>query len=126
YGPDNTYLGTFELSAQNEDGVPAMLNEALEQFDRIYTAALVSGKLQPDPTLRVEQIDLSPTVKALLEAARRAETGLAGAAGATGATPNAAASDAPQVLYSHVVQFVTPDAAAVDALLGVVRSTPGV
>jgi len=126
YGPDNTYLDTFELTAQNEDGVPEMLNKALERFDQIYTAALVSGKLQPDPTLRLEQIELSPAVKALLEAARSAEAGLATAIGTTGATPNATASEAPQVLFAHVVQFATPDAAAVDAMLGAVRATPGV
>jgi hypothetical protein len=126
YGPDNTYLDTFELSAQSEDEVPAMLDKALGQFDRIYTAALASGKLQPDPTLRAEQIEVSPVIKALLEAARRAEVGLAGVIGTTGLTPNATASDAPQVLSSHVVQFLTPDAAAVDAILGAVRATPGV
>jgi hypothetical protein len=125
YGPDDTYLGTFELSARNEDEVPAMLDKALGQFDRMFTDALASGRLQPDPTLRSEQIEISPVVKALLEAARRAEAGLAGDVGGIVA-PNAAASDAPQVLYSHVVQFVTPDAAAVDAMLGAVRATPGV
>jgi hypothetical protein len=125
YGPDDTYLGTFELSARNEDEVPAMLDKALWQFDRMFTDALASGRLQPDPTLRSEQIEISPVVKALLEAARRAEAGLAGDVGGIVA-PNAAASDAPQVLYSHVVQFVTPDAAAVDAMLGAVRATPGV
>jgi hypothetical protein len=91
----------------------------------MFTDALASGRLQPDPTLRSEQIEISPVVKALLEAARRAEAGLAGDVGGIVA-PNAAASDAPQVLYSHVVQFVTPDAAAVDAMLGAVRATPGV
>jgi hypothetical protein len=30
------------------------------------------------------------------------------------------------VLYSYVVQFVTPNAAAVDSALGAVRGTPGV
>lgn len=126
YGPDDTFLGTFELTAENEEGVPAMLDKALGQFDRIYTAALASGKLQPDPTLRTEQVEVSPVIKALLEAARNAELGLAGGIGISGGAPTATASDAPQVLYSHVVQFVTPDAAAVDAMLGAVRATPGV
>jgi hypothetical protein len=125
YGPDNTFLDTFELTAQSEEGVPEMLDNALVRFDRIYTAALASGKLQPDPTLRAEQVEVSPIIKALLEAARNAELGLANGAG-TSAVPAATASDAPQVLYSHVVQFVTPDAAAVDAMLGAVRATPGV
>jgi hypothetical protein len=126
YGPDNTFLDTFTLSAQSDEEVPAMLDKALGQFDRIYTAALVSGKLQPDPTLRAEQIEVSPAIKALLEAARTAELGLAGDVGTTGITPSTTASDSPQVLYSHVVQFATPDAAAVDAMLGAVRATPGV
>ncbi|HTM96865.1 MAG TPA: heavy-metal-associated domain-containing protein [Croceibacterium sp.] len=126
YGPDNTFLDTFALSAQSDEEVPAMLDKALGQFDQIYTAALASGKLQPDPTLRAEQIEVSPVIKALLEAARTAELGLAGGVGTSGIAPNATASDSPQVLYSHVVQFATPDAAAVDAMLGAVRATPGV
>ena len=126
FGPDNTFLESFELTAPNEEGVPAMLEKALEQFDRIYTAALVSGKLQPDPTLRVDQIEISPALKALLEAARRAEAGIGSLTGAIGAAPTPSASDSPQVLYAHVVQFVTPDASAVDAILGAVRATPGV
>lgn len=126
YGPDNAFIDAFQLSAPNEEGVPAMLDKALVEFDRIYTAALASGKLQPDPTLRAEQVEVSPFIQALLDAARRAEEGLAGDIGTTGITPGATASDAPQVLYAHVVQFVTPDAAAVDAMLNAVRATPGV
>jgi hypothetical protein len=127
YGPDNTFLGTFELIAQSEDEVPAMLNTALTRFDRLYTLALQDGKLQPDPTLRAESVEISPIIRALLEAARRAEEALAGDTGTIedgGPTP--AASDAPQVLNAYVVQFATPDAAAVDAVLGAVRGTAGV
>jgi hypothetical protein len=128
YGPDNALLGSFALTASSEEAVPEMLNTALARFDRIYTDALVSGKLQPDPTLRAEQVEMSPIVAALLEAARRAEDALtAGTAGAVPiAGPTAAATDAPAVLFSHVVQFTSPDGASVDAILGAVRGTPGV
>lgn len=124
YGPDNTFLGTFEMVARTEDEVPDMLNKAITELDKLYTEALVAGKLQPDPTLRAEQVEVSPIVKALLEAARNAEAALV--SGSPTATPTAAPTDAPQVLNAHVVQFATPDAAAVDAVLGAVRGTPGV
>jgi hypothetical protein len=127
YGPDNELLDSFELSAESEEQVPAMLNTALTRFDRIYTSALQAGKLQPDPTLRSESVEMSPIIRALLEAARRAAEGASDSAAPTAATgPTVAPTDAPQVLYSYVVQFVTPNAAAVDAALGAVRGTPGV
>jgi hypothetical protein len=127
YGPDNELLGTFELTAADEENVPEMLNTALARFDRIYTEALVSGKLSPDPTLRAEQVEMSPIVAALLEAARRAEDALTtGTATTTTTGPAVAPTDAPAVLFSHVVQFSSPDASAVDATLGAVRGTPGV
>jgi hypothetical protein len=126
FGPDNEYLDSFELSAESEDDVPKMLDAALTRFDRIYTNALNTGKLRPDPTLRTESVELSPLLRALLEAARRADEASATVTDPTTGRPTAAPTDAPQVLYSYVVQFVTPNAAAVDSALGAVRGTPGV
>ena len=47
YGPDNRYLESFTLTANNEDGVPQMLNTALVRMDLIYRDALAQGLLTP-------------------------------------------------------------------------------
>ncbi|MBC7160440.1 MAG: heavy-metal-associated domain-containing protein, partial [Porphyrobacter sp.] len=51
YGPDNRVLGSFALRAADPGQLPAMLARAVEQFDALYTRALASGRLRPDPTL---------------------------------------------------------------------------
>lgn len=132
YGPDDTYLDEFTLMAENEEALPAMLEQAVRRFDAIYTRALSAGTLRPDPTLARENIEISPQVQALIEAARRAEA--VEAAGAPRppvaeptATPTSTPSpDQPQAVTAFTVQFATPDAAAVDAALAAVRSAPGV
>jgi hypothetical protein len=131
YGPDDTYLDEFTLTAESEEALPEMLEQAVRRFDAIYTRALAEGRLRPDPTLAQENIELNPQVQALIEAARRAEA--AEAAGAplppvaapTVAPPSQPAED-PQAVTAYTVQFATPDAAAVDAALAGVRSAPGV
>jgi len=129
YGPDDKFLETFTLKAQDEEGVPAMLQTALGRFDAIYTRALNSGLLTPDPTLRADRLTLDPRIAALIEAERQAASADAAAVVETvpvpGETPAATPSPA-NVVSSHVVQFATPDAAAVDAMLAAVRGTPGV
>jgi hypothetical protein len=131
YGPDNKFLESFTLTANNEQGVPEMLNTALVRMDLIYRDALAQGLLTPDPSLMAGewQIDaalaeLAAKLRAADEAARQRTRGDdAGAAKG----PEAQATAAPvQVVSSVVVQFATPDAAAVDAALGAVRGAPGV
>src|SRR5690606_41829170 len=73
YGPDSRWLGEFTLRVQNDDQVPAMLQRAVQRFDQIFTRALADGQLRPDPTLRLERVELRPEIRALCEAARRAE-----------------------------------------------------
>jgi hypothetical protein len=131
YGPDDTYLAAFTLTAPNEEALPRMLEQAVRRFDAIYTRALADGILQPDPTLAQENIEISAEVQALIEAARRSEE-----AAVTPAAPAPSQTVAPsvtpptiaesQVTAAYTVQFVTPDAAAVDAVLAAVRSAPGV
>ncbi len=126
YGPDNKFLQSFTLTAPDEDGVPAMLAQARDRFDQIYTAALRGGVLQPDPTLALDKLDMSPAVKALLEEARRADAA-AQSARSSGTESGAVISTTPaQGVSSFTVQFVTPDAAAVDSALASVRGTSGV
>ncbi len=131
YGPDNRWLGEFTLRVQNADQVPAMLNQAVQRFDRIFTQALVAGQLRPDPTLRLDSVELSPEVIALIEAARRAEDAQAAAGEAIpGETAGTVASSTPsaddQAVTTITVQVATPDPASVDSALASVRSAPGV
>jgi hypothetical protein len=109
-----------------------MLTLAVRRFDAIFTRALGDGQLRPDPTLRLDAVELSPEVRALIEAARRAEDAQAAAGetipGETTAGTVASSTPAPdeQAVTSFIVQVVTPDPASVDAALASLRSAPGV
>lgn len=131
YGPDSVFLESFTLTANDESGVPAMLAQAVQRFDSIYAQALVQGVLQPDPTLN-ERPAIDPALAALIAAAKAAEQSAAvpvddavTVPSAT-ATPGAAPSAPVATSSSYTVQFASPDAKAVDAALGAVRSASGV
>lgn len=127
YGPDNTFLDSFELTANDEVGLDAMLGTALQRFDRIYSDALSQGLLKPDPTLYSEQQSMNAALAALAAAAQPKPAATAPAAGVSDA-PKVAASDVATVdtIATYTVQFASPDAAAVDAALGAVRGAAGV
>ncbi len=127
YGPDNTWLGSFQLTANDEAGLDAMLAQALLRFDRIYSDALAAGVLKPDPTLYSEQQSMNAALAALAAAAGpKAAEGPA--AEASGETPKVEASGVATQAASgtYTVQFASPDAQAVDAALGAVRGAAGV
>ena len=128
YGPDNNFLSSFNLTANDETGVPAMLAKAVVRLDQIYSQALADGLLSPDPTLMPDRPLLDPALAALIAQGQKAD------AAAAAKTPEAAASAAPGTdatqaaasANSFTVQFASPDAASVDAALGAVRGTSGV
>ncbi|MCB2060278.1 MAG: heavy-metal-associated domain-containing protein [Novosphingobium sp.] len=126
YGPDNRFLGSFTLTADNDNGVPAMLEKAIVRIDGIYRDALLQGLLRPDPTLLEEQRAFDAALAALKAALLpRQEEGVGAVQGpVAGSQPGADSSQT--TVASFTVQFVTPDAAAVDAALSSVRSVPGV
>ncbi|MFN5243122.1 MAG: heavy-metal-associated domain-containing protein [Novosphingobium sp.] len=125
YGPDNRFLESFTLSANDEAGVPAMLAMAVQRIDAIYARALADGVLKPDATLNNSgQMDAG--LAALVEAARRAEQNAATSTDAAAAPTPTATSSAPAALSTFTVQFASPDASAVDAALAAVRGAPGV
>jgi hypothetical protein len=127
YGPDNTYLGEFGMTAPNEAAVPKMFEMAVARFDQMFGQALAEGKLRPDPTLGRQNIQISPAVQALLEASRAAEAAaVAGAEPVPGAAPGATPAPDAQTVNSFSVQFATPNASSVDSGLAYVRSAPGV
>ncbi len=136
YGPDNRYLGEFTMQAQNASQLPAMLNRAVQRFDRMFSAALASGTLRPDPTLTLDNLEMSPELRALLEEARRAEeeerfaaandSDTSGDETASTLTGDTEADPAPATSSAFSVQVATPDAASYDNALTLLRGTPGV
>ena len=122
FGPDNTFLDTFTLTASDEAALPKMLGEAVARLDQIYTRALAEGRLKPDPTLNMSQ-GIDPALAALIAAGQTAQPA---ASPDAAATPTAAPTVAPVETRTFTVQFASPDAAAVDAALGAVRASPGV
>lgn len=132
YGPDNVFLGSFTLTANDEAAVPKMLAEAVVRLDQIYAAALADGRLKVDTSLNVTgQID--PGIAALIAAGQAPEPGATPTAKPSAAPTDAASptvtptpTAAPVETRTFTVQFSSPDAASVDAALGAVRSAPGV
>jgi len=127
YGPDNRFLGSFTLTAPNDDALPQMLRQAIQRLDQMYSGALAEGRLSPDPTLRQQQ----PLDQALIDRILGTIEQKAPAP-APSSQPGAAPSASPTPINSGIaittitVQFVTPDAVAVDTGLASVRATPGV
>jgi hypothetical protein len=127
YGPDNTFLESFTLTANDEAGVAKMLSEAVVRIDAIYARSLEDGRLKPDTTLNV-RTGLDPGLAALIAAGQATEAApTAAPTAAASATPTAAPTvAAPVETRTFTVQFASPDAGAVDAALGAVRGSPGV
>jgi hypothetical protein len=130
YGPDSRYLGEFTLRVQRSEQIPAMLAQAVQRLDQMFTRALAEGKLRPDPTLALGNVEISPEVRALIEAARRAEEAQAArevVPTVTGAEPTGTPTpDVPVALGTYTVQVATPDGRSFDTALGSVRGAAGV
>lgn len=135
YGPDSTFLESFELEANGPGDLPEMLAQAVQRMDRIYEQALVEGKLQPDPTLRLGGSgEVDPALARLIEIGRaiqaqdRAAAAAAAAASELPTTPlpGPQPTEAPAVVRAYAVQFASPDPISFDATLSSVRQVPGV
>jgi hypothetical protein len=111
FGPDSRLLGSFTLRARSSDGLPAMLDEAIERLDRIYAGAVRSGELRPDSSLIIEKpVEI---VEELLDESLAEDVPVEGGGLTTG----------PQIIS---IQFETPDVGAVQAGERLLRSIPGV
>jgi hypothetical protein len=51
HGPDNEIVGGFTLTAQNSDGIPAMMAQGAQRIDQLYSQALAVGRLTRDSSL---------------------------------------------------------------------------
>ncbi|BBC72579.1 conserved hypothetical protein [Altererythrobacter sp. B11] len=133
HGPDDELLGSFEMRAESEQQLPQMLQQAVRRFDALFAQALAEGKLRPDPTLTLDEVEISPAVRALIEASRRAEADEAAARAAAAeaalpvqVVPPTPTGEEPAAVASFTVQVATPDAGAMDAALASVRGAAGV
>lgn len=133
YGPDDSWLGEFTLRAANSGQLPAMLGQAVERFDALYTRALDAGLLRPDPTLDLDIPVLSAEVQALIEQGRAAAAREEAARIGQGAVsdpgqsqPAATPGFTSATVIGVTIQFDSPDPASVDATVAAVRGTPGV
>lgn len=111
YGPDNALIGSFALRASSETAVPAMMDEAIRRIDQLYTNALMTGMLRPDPSLVIEE----PVDPGLLELenATDAYVETVDAPAATGAG-------------AFVIQYETPNVGSVNQGESLLRAIPGV
>ncbi len=133
YGPDNTYLGSFKLRAEDEADLPRMLGQAVQRMNKLFEQALAEGKLRPDPTLNLGTPTIDAGIQRLIEIGRAAEANERAQrdaavpdAASEGEIPTPGANAPAAVVSSFVVQFASPDGSSVDATLAAVRAAPGV
>lgn len=134
YGPDNRFLDSFTLTSRDEDGVPAMLDQAIARIDQVYSSALSAGVLQPDPTLGYQHVFDEGLIAEFLRRAGVTARPVAVTPPApatpreTGRepAPDPSPTASPTTVASFVVQVATPDVSEVDAGLASLRGTPGV
>lgn len=124
YGPDNQVLGSFELTANDSAGLNAMLAQAVQRMDKIYSDALAAGTLKVNPTLNSDGTGTSAAAAAILAAADRVSAAQEAAAARN--VPSIEATPTATTAAAYTVQFASPDAKAVDAALAAVRGVSGV
>lgn len=120
YGPDDTTLASFAMTAPDAAHLDEMLAQAVRRMDAIYVQALADGKLKPDPTLGAESPHINPALAAFIAAQNKDD--------AVEADITAEGDPIAQAIGSATitVQFASPDAAAIDAALAAARGAPGV
>jgi hypothetical protein len=107
YGPDNLFIGRFQLAARNSAEIPAMLNEGVRRLDMLYAQALQQGLLHPDPTLVIIQPPMPQLPPEPTETTVPEEMGAQVPASATTtfnvqiSTPDAGAVQQAEVSVSH-------------------------
>jgi hypothetical protein len=122
------------LKAEGPDELPEMLGRAVEQMDGVFASALASGKLRPDPSLRLGTGgEVDPAIQRLIEIGRAirardaaATANASGTASLTETQPVTGAEPGEAAVRSIIVQFATPDAATFDGAIGAVRAAVGV
>ena len=133
YGPENRFLGSFTLRAQNAQEIPAMMAQAVVKMDRLLQDAYAAGRLRAEASLLLEdsidEEDLEELEEGIEEDA--ASNPLEAAVDALAGQANAEQGDrtsTPPVNQSvtMTVQVSTPNPEAVDRAEASLRSIPGV
>lgn len=129
YGPDNTYLYSFEMRADSQEQLPQMLARAVARMNTAYEVALDRGLLKPDSSLRQTQT-IPAEIAALIAAGQRALNPPPAPEPVIKPEPVDPETPTPQQtsvpVQSFQLQFASPDAAAIDSTLAAVRGVPGV
>lgn len=73
YGPENRFIGSFTLRANNAQGVPAMMEEGVRKMDELFQNAFQSGRLRAEAALLLEDTIDEEDLEELEEAAAEAE-----------------------------------------------------
>lgn len=125
HGPDNRFIGQFELTAPSDDQLPLMLADAVHRLDALYTQALQQGQLAPDPSLNMApQLD-AKLINQILDSLGPVQQSAPSTAAAPVA-PVPGAAPAGPAAATFTVQVATADGAALDAGLAAVRGVAGV
>ncbi len=125
HGPDNRFIGQFELTAPSDEQLPLMLADAVHRLDALYTGALQQGQLSPDPSLNMAPQFDAKLINQILDSLGPVQQTAPGVAAQPGAP--AAGGAAPAAPAATVtVQVATADAAALDAGMAAVRGVAGV
>lgn len=134
FGPENRYLGSFTLRADDSKGIPAMLNEGLVKMDQLFQQAFLSGRLRAEAALLLEDIDeedLEELEEELpVDPLQNLVDGLPDDSGKNGPADTApdepAAPTVPAQSVTISVQVKTPNPEAVDRAEAAIRGIPGV
>ncbi len=115
YGPDDMLIGTFDLRAPNEAGIPAMMDAGVRRIDALYTQALNDGTLRPDPSLIIEA-PVDPDALGIdnVTDAVVVDEGDSGVPAASAATA------------SFTIQYDTPNVGSVNQGESLIRTIPGI
>lgn len=114
YGPDNQFIGSFRLRVDSPEKIPAMMADAVQRMDQLYTGALYSGVLRPDPSLIIEEPVETDDITN--------ETALGSD---SEAIPADAFRPASQGETSYLIQYETPTVASVGQVEAQIRAIPG-
>lgn len=137
YGPENRYLGSFTLRADDAKGIPAMMNEGVVKIDQLYQQGFLAGRLRAEATLLLEEIDeedleeleAEADAAALDEGAdplERAMQDLPDDKGKDDAKDEPAPPPVQSQSVTVTVQVKTPNPEAVDRAEASIRGIPGV
>lgn len=72
FGPDGQVFDRFTLRVERSTSIPRLLDEGVRRLDAVYARALAAGALGVDPSLTIEEPDVSSVVAEQIEQARSA------------------------------------------------------